>query len=136
MIWGRIPFLCHNRDIISAVCFTFLTTVKQWINGQSPCCYNLVCLLLFETAMSQGEATHCSVGVWRRAGEYPGIFSDILDRIHAVTCYVPSHPQWRLLVAVVSVTRVSKLIFHKKHFWVLKHRLKLHNAMRIYSFYR
>ena len=80
MIWGRIPVLCHNRDIISAVCFTFLTTVEQWINGQSPCCYNLVCLLLFVTAMSQGEATHCSVGVWRRAGEYPGIFSDIFTK--------------------------------------------------------
>ena len=30
--------------------------------------------------MSQGEATHCSVGVWRRAGEYPGIFSDIFTK--------------------------------------------------------
>ena len=47
-----------------------------------------------------------------KLGEYSGIFSDILDRIHVVTCYVPSHPQWRLLVAVVSVTRVSKFIFH------------------------
>ena len=51
-------------------------TMDQW----SPCCYNLVCLLLFVTAMSQGEATHCSVGVWRRAGEYPGIFSDIFTK--------------------------------------------------------
>ena len=61
-------------------------TIDQWSAASwSPVTMLLqfslfVTLLMFVTAMSQGEATHCSVGVWRRAGEYPGIFSDIFTK--------------------------------------------------------